>query len=120
MLIHWGVVDLQRLRCACRSWYIPGMTNSYLAIISRDGLLELTEETAHTRKFLSRRCFEFRGGREACYWTYLPREKAEAIRWLISRREQRTALWLLSESSLAAGQLLPPHEANDGDWANYS
>lgn len=96
------------------------MTNSYLAVVSRAGLLELAEETAHTRRFLARRCFELRAGYEACYWTCLPREKAEAIRWLISHHELRTALWLLSESSLAAGQLLPPDVSDDGDRANYS
>ena len=84
------------------------MTNSYLTVVSREGLLLLTEESAHARRFLTRRCFELRPGREACYWTYLPCEKAEAIRWLISHEECRTALWLLSESSLAAGPLLPP------------
>lgn len=83
------------------------MTNSYLAIVSREGLLLLTEETAHARRFLSRRCFQLRTGREACYWTCLAKEKAEAIRWLISHQEWRAALWLLRESSLSAGQLLP-------------
>lgn len=83
------------------------MTNSYLVIVSAEGLELLTEESTHARRFLIHRCFGRQRGREACYWAHLATENAELIHWLIQCGQQRPALWLLNQSARDAGLLAP-------------
>jgi len=83
------------------------MTDAYLIILSVAGVEQITLETEHARRFLRRRCYEVNAGHESCYWTLLPTEKAEAIRWLILHGERLAAHWLLNESALDSGLIVP-------------
>jgi hypothetical protein len=83
------------------------MTDAYLVVLSAEGVVVITEENAHARHFLLRRYFTVSCGREVCYWTLLPTEKAEAIRWLILHGERLAAHWLLNESALDSGLIVP-------------
>ncbi len=83
------------------------MTDAYLVVLSKEGVEQITLETEHARRFLRRRCFEVNAGHESCYWTLLPTEKAEAIRWLILHGERLAAHWLLNESALDSGMIAP-------------
>jgi len=83
------------------------MTNAYLIVLSTAGVEIITEENAHARYFLLRRCFSVSGGREVCYWALLSTEKAEAIRWLIWHGERLAAHWLLNESAIDSGLVAP-------------
>ena len=83
------------------------MTNAYLVVLSREGVEIITEENAHARHFLLRRCFSVSCGREVCFWALLPTEKAEAIRWLILYGERLAAHWLLNESAVDSGMIAP-------------
>jgi len=83
------------------------MTNAYLVVLSAEGVEIIIEENAHASHFLSRRCFSVSCGREVCYWTLLPTEKAEAIRWLILHGERLAAHWLLNESAIDSGLIAP-------------
>ncbi len=83
------------------------MTDAYLIILSVAGVEQITLETEHARRFLRRRCYEVNAGHESCYWTLLPTEKAEAIRWLILHGERLAAQWLLNESVIDSGLVAP-------------
>ena len=83
------------------------MNDSYLIVVSVEGVELIAPEHHHTVRFLLRRCFLVHPGDEACYWALLPSEKAEAIRWLVSHHERRSAQWLLTESALDSGPILP-------------
>jgi len=72
-----------------------------------NGVEIITEENAHARHFLLRRCFSVSCGREICYWALLPTGKAEAIRWLILHGERLAAQWLLNESAIDSGLVVP-------------
>ncbi|QDV78309.1 hypothetical protein [Botrimarina mediterranea] len=86
------------------------MNDSYLIVVSVDGVELVAAEHRHTARFLLRRCFSVRPGDEACYWALLPLEKAEAIHWLVSNGERRSALWLLRESAIDSGPMLPAYD----------
>ncbi len=83
------------------------MTDAYLVVLSAEGVEIITDENAHARHFLLRRCFAVNGGRESCYWALLPTQKAEAIRWLILHGERLAAHWLLNESAIDSGLVAP-------------
>lgn len=83
------------------------MTNSYLVIVSAEGLELIAEETDHAERFLMRRCCGRRRERESCYWACLETMNAELIRWLVACGQHRPALWLLNEAALDAGPITP-------------
>lgn len=83
------------------------MTDAYLIVLSAEGLEIISEENAHTRHFLLRRCFAVNSSRESCYWALLPTKKAEAIRWLILHGERLAVHWLLNESVIDSGLIAP-------------
>ena len=88
-------------------WYSCPMTNSYLAVVSADGLQLLAPETKHARRFLLRRCLDVRRGHEACYWVCLQTEKVELIQWLMLCDQRRPALWLLNQLAIESGPVAP-------------
>ncbi|WP_145111247.1 hypothetical protein [Botrimarina mediterranea] len=108
------------LRLASSAWYVYRMNDCYLVVVSVEGVELIAPEHHHTSLFLLRRCFSMRAGNEACYWALLPCEKAEAIRWLISHQERRTALWLLTESTLDSGAILPDYDQFRVDEPTFS
>ncbi len=83
------------------------MTDAYLIVLSSEGVEIISEENAHAKHFLLRRCFAVNDGRESCYWALLPTKKAETIRWLILHGERLAAHWLLNESVIDSGLITP-------------
>lgn len=93
------------------------MTNSYLLIVSSDGLVLIANENMSTERFLARRCRHRR--HERCYWACLATENAQLIRWLIACGHHRPALWLLNEAALDAGPVMPSPANLPADAGNF-
>ena len=87
------------------------MTQCYVGIITRRGLVGLFLENDHVVHFLVRRLYRRRPYSGIGFWSVLPEEAAEVIQALLELGEHREALRMLQSSSLHFGSILPSDEA---------
>jgi hypothetical protein len=89
------------------------MKQSYLGIITPRGLEVFCPEHPDTLRFLWRRARRLSAEAE-CIWTVIPDDVAKLIRQNIERFRTKTALDILSRTSLECGYILPTNPIPEG------
>lgn len=94
-------------------WYCLIMAQSYLGIITHNGLESLVPETDGAEALLRSRGTEACHGAFFCCWAVLHREVARDLQRQLRAERYHEALMHLNAEAQSLGTLLPASEAND-------
>ena len=85
-------------------WYSSSMNDSYIGLVTRNGLQALYPESKHVVRFLERRAFR-RPPYSILIWAVLTSDIAECIEYELSIGESVSALKILQMEALFFGTL---------------
>jgi hypothetical protein len=87
------------------------MNQSYVGVITAEGLQAIYRESDHLVRFLERRLYRSRPVAGLCYWAVLADRDLEHIELQIQQGESRAALRALEEAAEFGGVILPTPQA---------
>lgn len=87
------------------------MNQSYVGVITADGLQAIYRESDHLVRFLERRLYRTRPVAGLCFWAVLGDQDHEYIELQLQHGESHAALRALEETAEFGGVILPTEPA---------
>ncbi len=91
------------------------MTQSYVGVITTEGLQAIYRESDHLVRFLERRLYRTRPVAGLCYWAVLADQDLEYIELQLQQGESHAALRSLEEAAEFGGVILPSPQAGQAE-----